>query len=346
MTASSIPLVALDIHKRFSMAVILDENGAKLGEAKIPHDDGGALSDFFERFPKGTEVVMEATFNWHWIADCAEGSGLQPVLAHPPMVRQMAKNAPKSDRRDATFLGKLRLSSTLFPGVWIPPQEVREMREVFRLREVFVADRSGLKNAVHSQLLKMGICTEEAPTDLFSVSGRKIIAGLKLRPLQKLLIEQKLKAIDDLTERIEALNEVIEAEVKEDPQAEILMTIPGIGKISAYAILAEIGTVERFPNARALASYAGVLPRNRESGGKDMGKTTGGACNKHLRWIAIECACGAVKGSPAMRALRDRVKSRNGKAGGKARVAVARRIMELVWTLLTSGEKYTEPKEK
>jgi len=95
---------------------------------------------------------------------------------------------------------------------------------------------------------------------------------------------------------------------------------------------------------RALASYAGLLPKNRELAGHDYGKRTGGACNNYLRWIVVECATSAVSSSPAMRSLHSRVKSRNKKATGKARVAVAREIIELVWTLLKKGEKYREPR--
>jgi transposase len=343
MNAGIVPLVALDIHKKFSFAVVLDQNGNKLDERKLLHNDRQALADFFESFQKGTEAVMEATFNWPWLADAAREHGLKPVLAHPPRARQMAKGLPKTDRRDATFLGKLRLAYTVFPEAWAAPPDVRMQRDVFRLRLQLVRSRTALKNAVHGQLFRLGVQTDNAPCDLFSKSGRVFLEHLDLEPNQRFLIETKLVTIDDLNRQIETLDETIIAGVKEDPRADILMSIPGIGKLSAFAILAELGDINRFADRRALASYAGVLPKNHESAGHDFGKHTGGQCNEHLRLMAIECVTGAVKGSKAMRSLHSRVKSRNRKAAGKARIAVAREIIELVWTLLKRGEKYREP---
>jgi len=338
-----VPLVALDIHKKFSFAVVLDHDGNKLNERKLQHDDRQALADFFKSFPKGTEVVMEATFNWPWLADAAKALGLTPILAHPPRARQMAKGLPKTDRRDATFLGKLRLAHTVFPEAWGAPPEVRMQRDIFRLRLELVKSRTALKNAVHGQLLKLGIQTDNAPADLFSPSGRKFLELLDLAPNQRFLLQTKLDTIDGITREIKILDEAIVSGVKEDPRAEILFSIPGIGRLSAYAILAEIGDIDRFLNSRALASYAGVLPKNKESAGHDYGKRTGGPCNDHLHWVAVECTTGAINSSRAMRSLHSRVRARNPKAAGKARIAVARKIIELVWTLLKRGEKYREP---
>lgn len=339
-----VPLVALDIHKKFSFAVVLDQNGSKLDERRLDHDDREGMRVFFESFPEGTEAVMEATFNWPWLADFAERYGMCPVLVQPTRARQMAKSMPKTDRRDATFLGKLRLAKTVFPLAWLAPPEVRMQRDLFRLRLELVKNRVAIKNAVHGQLLKLGVRTDTAPSDLFSASGRAYLDRLALDSFQRYLLQQKLDVIDDLTRKVEELDSVIVATLKEDPRADILTSIPGIGKLSAFCILAEIGDIERFPDRRALASYAGLLPKNRESAGHDYGKHTGGACDQYLRWIAIECTTGAIASSPAMRSLHSRVKSRNKKAVGKARVAVAREIIELVWTLLKKGEMYREPR--
>ena len=120
------------------------------------------------------------------------------------------------------------------------------------------------------------------------------------------------------------------------------MTIPGVGELTAYAILAEMGELDRFPNGRALAAYAGSLPLDNESAEKDFGKKTGWRCNRFLRWAVIEAVTGAVKKSPRMKSLHSRVKARNPKKVGKARVAVAREILELAHLVLTRKVPYTE----
>lgn len=103
-----------------------------------------------------------------------------------------------------------------------------------------------------------------------------------------------------------------------------------------------MGELERFPNGRALAAYAGVLPLDNESAGKDLGKHTGSHSNRFLRWILLEAVNGAVKKSPRMKSLLERVKGRNPDAPGKARVAVARELAELAHLLLSRRVLYTE----
>ena len=138
------------------------------------------------------------------------------------------------------------------------------------------------------------------------------------------------------------LEREIKRELAEDERAELLMTIPGVGELTAYAILAEMGELDRFPNGRALAAYAGTLPLDNESAEKDFGKKTGWRCNRFLRWAVIEAVTGAVRKSRRMKSLHSRVKARNPKKAGKARVAVAREMLELAHLVLTRKVPYME----
>ncbi len=166
----------------------------------------------------------------------------------------------------------------------------------------------------------------------------------KLRPVEVIPAEVRGRQLFVLRdpEMIAEEEEEIRADLKEDDRARLLMTLPGVGEILAYAILAEIGEVERFPNPRALAAYAGLLPQANESGGKDFGRRTAKQCNRFLRWAMIEGVTGAVRKSPRMKSLHSRAKARNKKTAGKARVAVARELVELVHLLLSGGVPYTE----
>ena len=100
--------------------------------------------------------------------------------------------------------------------------------------------------------------------------------------------------------------------------------------------------MSRFPDPRALASYGGALPLDNESADEDHGKHTGTHCNRFLRWITLEAVNGAVRGSPRMKSLYDRVKRKNKDAPGKARVAVARELQELAHLLLDRRVPYME----
>jgi len=337
-----VAVLTMDIHKKFSKAVWLDENEEVLGEAKVMHGKLETMERFFMEFEKGTHVVMEATFNWPWIADLAEAAGLDPHLVHALMARARAKGMAKNDRKDAIFLGKLFLSGSLFPEAYLAPKEVREARSLFRTRSLLVRMRTALKNNVHGQLFRMGLDFDEEVSDVFSRKGRNILNNIKVPDHERHMLDRKLGYLDTLGEHIALLEFDIKEDLKRDPRAEILMSIPGVGEMTAYAILSEIGEIERFPSGRALAAYAGVLPLDDESAGKDFGKKTGVNCNYFLKWAAVEAVSGAVRGSSRMKSLHSRVKARNKRMPGKARVAVAREIMELVYLLLTRGVKYME----
>jgi len=339
---NSVAVVAMDIHKKFSKAVVMDAEAEVLGERRIPHGDHAVMAAFFSEFEASTDVVMEATFNWPWISEVAEAMGVRVHLAHAGRAREMAKGMAKSDRKDAIFLGRLFLAGEIFPEVYRAPVEVRRMRSLFRQRLLLVRMRTAVKNGTHGQLFRLGLLTDSEVSDLFSPKGRKVLARLDLDADERWLLEGKLATLDDLDRQMGLLERAIKKQLKQDARAEILMSLPGVGELTAYGMLAEIGQLGRFPNGRALAAYAGLLPLDRESAEKDFGKRTNRACNRHLRWVMLEAVSGAVRKSPRMRSLGSRVRAKNPKKPGKARVAVARELLELAHLLLSRGELYQE----
>ena len=281
---SSVAVVPMDIHKKFSMAVVMNEMAGVLEQKRVSHG------------------------------------------SHKPM--------------------RLFLAGEIFPECYLAPPEVRAMRVLFRFRSLLVGMRVSVKNSVHGQLHKLGILLDTEASDLFGRKGRAILKALKLPSLERRELRRKLAVLDTLQDEIKRLESQIELDLEADERAKIVMSIPGVGKIVGYAILAEVGEISRFPNGRALASHAGVLPLNNESGGKDFGRHTGKGCNRHLRHMAIEAVTGAVRKSPRLRDLYARIRAKNPDKPGKARVAVARQIMELAWLLLTREETYQEEPTK
>jgi len=338
---NSIAVVALDIHKKFSKAVAMNDKGEVVSEERVSYEASGEMEEFLGQFEAATDIVMEATFNWPWIADAVEGVGLVPHLAHPPRVREMARGMAKSDRKDAVYLGKLWLAGEIFHGSYLAPPEVRRMRGLFRLRIVLVRMRTALKNAIHGQLHRQGILVKGC-SDLFGKKGRLILSSLRMSEAEQWQLEQKLRVLDELSKQIEVLEEALQKDLKHDWRAELLMTLPGVGEITACSLLAEIGEIERFPNSRALAAYAGLLPLDNESAEKDFGKRTGKHCNHFLRTEMLEAVSGAIRSSARMLSLHARVRAKNRDKPAKARVAVARELIELAHLILTRRVRYVE----
>ena len=339
---SRIAVVAMDIHKKFSKAVAMDADAEVLDEWRIEHGDRAVMAQFFSQFERSSDIVMEATFNWPWISEVAEEMGASVHLAHAGRAREMAKGMAKSDRKDAIFLGRLFLAGEIFPEVYLAPKEVRRRRGLFRQRLLLVRMRAAVKNCTHGQLFRLGIVTDGEVSNLFSPKGRRVLAKLDVDAHERWLLDGKLTTIDDLNTQIGLLERAIGKQLQYDAGAEILMSLPGVAALTAYGMLAEMGEIKRFANGRATAAYAGLLPLDRESAEKDFGKRTNRQCNRHLRWTMLEAVSGAVRKSPRMRSLAARVRARNRKKPGKARVAVARELLELAHLLLSRGELYQE----
>lgn len=336
-----VAVVGLDLHKEFTQAVTLSSDGKVLESTRIANADHRDLAAFFARFPKGTDVVMEATFSWPWVADLAEVQGLEPHLGHATRLRELAKGLAKNDRKDAMHVAKLWLAGEVFPESYLAPADVRHRRSRFRLRALLVKVRTQMKNSIHGVLHKAGVQKDDV-TDLFGRQGRAWLARVPLPAAAREEIDRKLAVLDDVGRHVDAVEEALRVELKEDPRATLLQSMPGVGTITAYGWLAEIGEVSRFPNGRALAAYAGLLPLDNASAGEDHGKRTNHRCNQLLRLMTIEAVQGALRTSPRMRRLFERVRARHTATPGKAVIAVAREMIEIAQLLLTRGVRYQE----
>ena len=167
--------VGLDMHKRFSEVAVLDGAGTVLDRCTLHHDDPARLAEYFRGFGRDGTVTVEATRSWYWLVDLLESEGLTVKLAHPARVRLIADARVKTDRIDAWVLAHLERLGFL-PEAYIPPQEVRDRRELLRYRLGLVSLSTILKNRVHAMLAKLGINPKQ--TDLFGKSGRAFLDGL------------------------------------------------------------------------------------------------------------------------------------------------------------------------
>jgi transposase len=171
-------VVSLDLHKKFSRAVTMDAEATVLDDVRVSHANREEMESFFRQLDRGTAVVMEATFNWPWIADIATKCGLNAHLGDPMRLKHYRKGLPKSDRKDAIGAGTLWLRK-MFPEAYLAPPGVRRMRAVFRMRALFVRMRTALKSNIHGQLFKLGVNVDET-SDAFADAGRWAMTRLDL----------------------------------------------------------------------------------------------------------------------------------------------------------------------
>jgi transposase len=251
------------------------------------------------------------------------------TLAHPLRTRAIADAKVKTDKIDSHTLAQL-LRANLIPSAYIPPREIRDLRELLRYRAALVRLQTGVKNHVHAILLKHGY---QAPVrDVFGSRGREWLGTLPLRPVYQQALLGYLQILDVVRSQIAVASEEVDREAKATPQAQLLCTLPGVGYYTALLLLAEIGQVSRFPSPKHLVSYAGLAPTVHASGGHIHTGHISKQGSSWLRWILIEAAVHASRKPGQFQDLYQRLAKRKGPK--IARVAVARELLTKAYWMM------------
>jgi transposase len=337
--------IAFDSHKRYTLAERDPVAGGRPRQRRIEHRRG-AIRKYLGQGDPGGAVAVEATGNWYWIVDEIEQAGYEALLVHPGKAKLMMGMINKTDKLDVHGLNRLQRNKTL-PTVWVPPGELRDLRELTRTRMVLTRQRTRLKNRLGATLDKYGLVVEGF-SDRFGVSARrrwpKLVA--QLPPQTRFCVEALLEELDRVTDRIGQFEKQLAKVVKETESTQLLLTLPGVGRILAPVIALEVGDVSRFPDAEHLASYAGTTPRVHSSGDKTRYGRLRSDVNRYLKWAFVEAAnTNALHhrlhpGRHVSR-LYYRLKSRKGHP--KAIGAVARHLAEASWHVLSRCEAYRDP---
>ena len=329
--------VGVDLHKRFCQIAVIDKRGERVDERRV-NNDSEVLSQYFSGLPKGTEVAVESTSNWYWLAEVLEDAGMEMNLSHPLKTKLIASARVKTDRIDANCLAQL-LRTNFLPTCHIPDKEQRELKQFIRYRISLVRIRTKMKNMIQHVLAAHNIETPEI-SDLFGKKGKKFLREVQLSQMDRMRVDGYLKVMDVIEDEIKELNKIVRERAKESEEALRLMSVPGISYFSALTILSEIGDVKRFPNAKHLASYAGLNPSVRESADKVHRGHISRQGSSWLRWIMVECAQVAVRRSRALKYFHQKI--RNKKGYNIATVATARKMIEVIYHVLKDKSDYKE----
>jgi transposase len=244
--------------------VAVNEKG-HAGEALRVAHDRQLYREFLTRLPAHSAIAVEVSSSYSWVVDEMERLGHRPKLCNPLEAKRRMGLTNKTDKLDARGLAILLRNGTV-PEVWIPPGELRDQRELLRLRIFLVRMRTRVKNRIQATLGRHNVQIPGA--DLFGVASR-LELGKRLSELPvhcREAVEQELATVDFLKTQVESAEQRLEAIMKVSVEAELLKTLPCVGKILSMVLMLEIGKVDRFPMAAHLASYAGLVPRVHSSG--------------------------------------------------------------------------------
>jgi len=322
--------VGIDFHRRRSVIVRLDSGGARLGLHRIVNDPSELVS-VMALCGEGPEVVIEATYGWYWAVDLLQDLGATVHLANPNALNWGDRRV-KNDERDAHDLADM-LRLNRLGEAWIAPPAIRELRELVRYRAKLVKLRSGLKAQVHAVMAKEGVLPKV--TDMFGSAGTRQLDAMELAAPFAHRVRSLRELIALYDREVGYLEREIHQHLKHDRGYQAVQAVNGIGKVSAAVLVAEIGDVSRFPTPAHLCCWCGLTPRHRES---DL-KTHRGRISKQgsrlVRATLIE-GVSRYHGGSVLDAKYRTIAKRRGR--NKARVALARMVLTLVYYGLRDGE--------
>jgi transposase len=285
-------------------------------------------------------LVIAATTNaWH-IYDQVEPYAGRAVVAHPGLVKLISYARVKTDKRDVLNLARL-LAANLIPEVWVLPQEVRELRALLAHRRHMIKRRTMLQNRLHSVIHRNN--RMPPPGDLFAERHQDWWQQTPLSAVEHLRLRQDLETLRHLEPQIaecDAILEMISGQALWQKQVVLLLQIPGFGLLTVMTVLAAVGDVPRFRTSKHLVGYAGLGAGVHISGETHHTGRITKQGRKDLRTALVAAAWSAVRWDPYWQVRFERLAKRRGKR--KAIVAIARKLLTVVWHVLTKQEAYRQ----
>ena len=330
--------VGIDLHKKTIVLCVMDQDRNISQRRTFFCCEVEAIVAYFRKLGL-FQVVVEATASYEWLVELIEPFAQKVVLANPKKLRVIAESTKKTDKLDAQILAEF-LARDMIPEAHRPTPRQREHRTLVRHRQYLKGCATALKNKMR---LIVGNYNADRK-DLFSVKGwEQALKGVKVSASDRFVLDQLHADWEFLEGQIHDLAKQLKefASVAPPREAEArakLATIKGVGPVTIDVVVSELGDVSRFKSSKAVTSYAGLAPSVRQSAGKgkNLGITKEGS--PLLRWALVEASWRVVAQSAAWERIYERIKKRAG--GKKAIVAVARRLLGVMYAMLRDGTNY------
>ncbi|MFQ5947117.1 MAG: IS110 family transposase [Anaerolineae bacterium] len=330
--------IGVDYHKRYSHMTVMDAQGHVIQAGTVPNT-ADAVRGFVARYRAGGRAAVEATRNWTVIYDLLEAELEEVQLAHPLKVRAIAEARIKTDRISSWTLAHL-LRCDLLPTAYVRPKAQRSAQLILRQRMFFVRLQTMVKNRIHVLVDRQPEVREVATefSDLFGAAGLAWLRTVGVPSAERQLLNSELELLEALRLRIAKSDALVKQLGEGDARVAWVRTIPGFGPFFSVLVVQEIGEIRRFAGPDKLCAYAGLVPSVYASGGKVFYGRLTKQGNKWLRWALVEAIAPAVRSDSDLRQYYERVRHRKGP--NAAKVATARRLLTLVYRVLSQERPY------
>jgi transposase len=328
-------VAGMDLHSNNVVAAIMDQNGKRLTNQKLPCELKEVLK-FLAPYKQRLEAIaVESTYNWYWLVDGLRALGYPVVLANPAGMQQYSGIKHADDTNDAFFLAEL-LRLKILPTGHIYDPELRPVRDLLRRRLMLVHQRTALMLSFKS-LYTRTIGRELTLAKLKELEVKEA-QNFYDHPANQLIAGMQIKHIEQLTESIEKIEKVVLACARELPYYAKLSTLPGVGRILGMTITLEVGDIKRFARAGNFASYCRTVEAKRTSNSKQKGENNSKCGNKYLSWAFVEAANFARRYDEQCRKWYDRKAAKTSNV--IATKALACKLAKAAWHLMSQQTGY------
>ena len=283
-------IIGCDFHPSFQQVAIFDPSTGEIQQRKLSHGDGQA-ERFYQELGEPAIIGIEATGNSQWFLDLVQRLGHEIRVGDAAKIRASYVRKQSTDKRDAAHILTLLLEKR-FPQLWRPTATIRDQRQLLRHRDKLVEIRTKVKNSLQHLALNRGM---QKKSRLWTRQGMEQFQQLGMAGWAGVRREDLLHLLKQLNGQIEQLDQAVQQAAEQHPQAQLLMTQPGVGPVTALAFVLTIGDVGRFAGSKQLTSYLGLVPSEHSSGSKRRLGAITKQGNCFLRKLLVEAAQTAVR---------------------------------------------------
>ena len=331
--------VGLDIHAKHITICVVNESGEIVRRGKVRSID--QMMGTLEALPEPFSVCYEASCGYGHYHDLLRPIAEQVLVAHPGQLRLIYRSKNKNDRKDAERLAKLLYIGEV-PTVHVPSLDVRTWRELINCRNQVISKRTRAKCAIRALLRSAGVTAPRHP-GLWTKQGTTWLRQVELPMFsQQLRRDLLIEEIDTLNGQLQRIDQALANRAQQAPTVSLLRSIPGVGIRTAEAVVAFVDDPHRFPNAKAVGRYFGLVPCQDQSGDKNrLGHITREGPSV-VRKMLAEAAWQAIRRSPTVRAFYERTQRDDPQRKHIALVATAHYLVRVMWAMMKRQTQWKE----
>jgi transposase len=332
-------IIGVDFHPGFQQIAFVDSESGEFQEKRLAHrEEAESFYRGLTRTGQKVRVGMEASGYARWFERLLSELHIELWIGDASEIERKRARKQKTDREDAEHILQLMLKDD-FPKIWVASWENRDLRQLLWHRHRLVQMRTRIMNQLQAVALNEGLSCKKR---LWRGNGREQLEGFQLGPWASRRRRDLLELLDRLNPTIAELSQAIEQEAEKCPEAQRLMSHPGVGALTALAFVLILGQADRFECGKQVASYLGLVPLEKSSGKRRrLGHITKQG-NSVLRFLLVEAAQATTRKNPEWRSKYLHLALRRGR--NIAKVALARRLAIRLYWMWREGQGYQQTK--